>query len=346
MDDALAAGRHPKRTEADHEFGGAFEIWEGFAADPEIRFSASSGGALSALALYCLEREGMKFVLHTAQDNEKPWQNRTVQSRTRREILARTGSRYSPASPCDSVRAIEESDGPCVFIGKPCDTAAVFKMRKIRPNLDRNLGLVLTFFCAGTPSSDGTLKLIESMNVDFREVSSLRYRGEGWPGRFKVLYNGGSEKSLSYMDSWGTLTRFRPPRCHLCPDGLGRVADISCGDAWDKFETGDKGRSLIVIRTALGREIFQRAIAAGYIEAVPSGPAQVLSAQSNLLARRREIFGRLVAMTLLGIPAPRFRGFSLLRSWLRLPLLTKAQTVAGTIARLLQRGRWRRRPVF
>lgn len=347
VDAALAVGLRPKLTDADHEFGGALEIWEGFAADPEIRYSASSGGALSALALYCLEREGMRFVLHTAKDDEKPWQNRTVQSRTRDEILTRTGSRYAPASPCDSLRAIEESDGPCVFIGKPCDTAAAFKMRQARPALDRNLGLVLTFFCAGTPSSRGTLDLVESMNVDANEIRDLRYRGEGWPGRFKVVYNGGSEKSLSYADSWGALTGYRPPRCHLCPDGLGRVADISCGDAWDRFEeNGDMGRSLIVVRTPLGREILHRAIAAGYIQAALSDASQVLTAQSNLLARRREIFGRLFAMTLLGLPTPRFIGFSLLRSWLRLPLRAKARTIAGTITRLIQRRRWRRQPVF
>jgi coenzyme F420 hydrogenase subunit beta len=347
VDAALAVGTGSIVTEADHEFGAAIEVWQGFAADPEIRYNASSGGALSALSLYCLEREDMNFVLHTAKDDEKPWQNRTVQSRTRAEILARTGSRYSPASPCDSLQAIEESDGPCVFIGKPCDTEAVFKMRRIRPALDRNLGLVLTFFCAGTPSSSGTLDLVASMNIDAGDIRNLRYRGEGWPGRFKVMHNGGSEKSLSYADSWGSLTRYRPPRCHLCPDGLGRVADISCGDAWDKFdENNDSGRSLIIVRTPLGQEILRRAIVAGYIQAEPTGPAQVFAAQSNLLARRREIFGRLFAMTLLGIPTPRFIGFSLFRSWLRLPLLTKARTVAGTIIRLVRNGRWRRRPVF
>jgi coenzyme F420 hydrogenase subunit beta len=347
VDAALAAGPHPKTTEADHEFGGAVEIWEGYAADPEIRYSASSGGALSALSLYCLEREGMRFVLHTAKDDERPWQNRTVESRSRAEILARTGSRYSPASPCDSLQVIEQSDGPCVFIGKPCDTAAAFKMREERPALDKNLGLVLAFFCAGTPSSRGSLDLVKSMDVDHNEVRDLRYRGEGWPGRFKILSDGGSEKSLSYADSWGSLTRYRPQRCHLCPDGLGRVADISCGDAWDKFEeNGDKGRSLIVVRTPRGLEILRRAIAAGYIEGTPTDASQVLAAQPNLLARRHEIFGRLFAMKLLGVPIPRFTGFSLSRSWLRLPLRVKVRTVAGTVTRLIQRGRWKRQPVF
>ena len=346
VDAAQVLGDHVKNSEADHEFGPALEIWEGYASDPDIRFRASSGGVLSALSLYCLEQEGMKFVLHTAKNDEKPWTNQTVQSKTRAEILSRTGSRYAPASPCDGLQAVEESGGPCVFIGKPCDTAAVSRMREARPALDKNLGLVLTFFCAGTPSTRGTLDLVSSLNMNQSEVRDLRYRGEGWPGRFKVT-NGSVEKSLSYSESWGALTHYRPPRCHLCPDGLGRVADISCGDAWDRFEeNGDTGRSLILVRTPLGQRILRRAMEAGYVEARPTDSAQVFAAQSNLLARRREIFGRLFAMKLLGVPTTRLLGFSLFRSWLRLPFRTKARTLVGTVTRVIQRGRWRRQPVF
>ena len=99
MDAELATGDRAETSEGDHEVGFALEIWEGYAADPEIRRQGSSGGLLSALALYCLEKEGMGFVLHTGMDETKPWTNKTVQSRDRSEILARTGSRYAPASP-------------------------------------------------------------------------------------------------------------------------------------------------------------------------------------------------------------------------------------------------------
>jgi coenzyme F420 hydrogenase subunit beta len=127
---------------------------------------------------------------------------------------------------------------------------------------------------------------------------------------------------------------------------LGRIADIACGDAWNKFEeNGDAGRSLIIVRTPRGQEILRRAIASGYVEARPSGSSQVFAAQGNLLSRRRQIFGRLMARRLLGIPTPRLTGFSLFRSWLRLPLGTKLRTVAGSVTRLVQRGHWRRQPV-
>jgi len=348
VDSHLTAGRIPKQSEADHEFGPSLEIWEGYASDPEIRFRASSGGILSALALYCLEKEGMAFVLHSGADRDRPWANKTHQSRTWAEILARAGSRYAPASPCEGLGAIEASESPCVFIGKPCDTAGVALARRQRPQLDKNLGLVLSFFCAGTPSTRGTLDLMRSLNVAQDEAVTVDYRGEGWPGRFRIqTKHQQRDASYSYDESWGSLTRYRPPRCHICPDGLGRVSDISCGDAWHEFsKNNDPGRSLVLVRTERGREILRKARKAGYVDLQPRDAAVVMAAQVNLLARRREIFGRLFARKLLLVPTPDYIGFSLFRSWLKIPFVLKCRTIVGTLVRLLQRGLWRRRSPF
>jgi coenzyme F420 hydrogenase subunit beta len=331
--------------ESEAEIGTVLEVWEGYASDPEIRYRGSSGGVLSALALYCLEHEGMKSVVHSGKNAKEPWSNSTQVSTSRQQILAHSGSRYAPSSPCEELQEIENSDGPCVFIGKPCDAAAVSMLRAERSGLDRNLGLVLTFFCAGTPSTKGTLDLIDSLGVDRNDIRSVRYRGEGWPGEFRILQvDGQKETSLSYAESWDRLTGHRPLRCNLCPDGVGRVADISCGDAWHKFGSpGDPGRSLVLVRTRRGQEILRRAMAAKYVELRLADDGEVLAAQTSLLSRRRELFGRLFALRLLGIPTPRCVNFFLLKSWLRLPLRRQVETVTGTLRRAVVRGWWRRR---
>lgn len=347
VDSGLMTGNVPSRTEADRELGPALEIWEGFAADPELRHQGSSGAILTALALYCLDREQMEFVLHTGMDEEQPWLNETVQSRSRSELLSRAGSRYAPASPCDSLDQIERSQGPCIFIGKPCDAAALAMARQVRPELDRKIGLALTFFCAGTPSTRGTLDLVESLGISPGEIDSLRYRGQGWPGSFKIqTQTNARELSLSYKKSWDRLTGYRPLRCHLCPDGLGRVADIACGDAWNRYEgDGNLGCSIILVRTRRGQEILRRAATAGYVVLTPLEAGEVFSAQQELLAKRRQVFGRLLGMWLLLVPIPRFKGFSLLRGWMRISLGMKLRTVLGTLRRILLRGQWKPRPL-
>jgi coenzyme F420 hydrogenase subunit beta len=345
----VAAPAHPSDpspVDGGLEAGPSLEIWEGHATDRDLRHAASSGGALSALALYCLEQESMAFVLHTGMDQTTPWTNTTSQSRNRAELLARAGSRYAPASPCDGLHLIEESDRPCVFIGKPCDTAAVSALRKQHPRLDKNLGLTLTFFCAGTPSTAGTLDLLRQLHVRPGAIAEVQYRGQGWPGRFRVASaNGAQHRSLSYEESWHRLEKYRPFRCHLCPDGLGQVADLSCGDAWHTYSAqADPGRSLILVRTARGRRILHNAVAAGYLELQRSTGTAVQVAQTALIKKRAHLYGRLLAMRMLLVPAPRFPGFSLFESWSKLPLSTKLRTIVGTLKRLCQKRLWRRHP--
>ena len=47
--------------ETNKGFGPILEIWEGYAADNDIRYYGSSGGLTSALALYCLEKEEVEI---------------------------------------------------------------------------------------------------------------------------------------------------------------------------------------------------------------------------------------------------------------------------------------------
>ena len=348
VDGDMVTGELPKTSEADIEFGPTLEIWEGYAVDPEIRYKGSSGAILSALSLYCLEKENFDCVVHTGMDKEHPLVNKTYQSQTRNDILALAGSRYAPSSPCEGLKYIEKNEKQCVFIGKPCDAAGATMLRRQRSTLDRNIGLVLSFFCAGLPSTQGTLDLVTSLNITKEDIDELRYRGEGWPGNFKVIHSDRKKESiLSYKDSWSKLNKYCSFRCRICPDGLGRIADISCGDAWHIYpKENDLGHSIVLVRTHRGQEIIHRAMAANYIELKRISSNNVLDAQVNLLGKRKEIFGRILAMKLLLIPTPRYKGFSFFQSWINLPTFHKIRSILGTLRRLIQRGLWHRQKLF
>jgi coenzyme F420 hydrogenase subunit beta len=124
------------------------------------------------------------------------------------------------------------------------------------------------------------------------------------------------------------------------------VADIACGDAWESYEGKDMGRSIVLVRTRRGQKILRKAMESNYVHLEPITGEDVLKAQPNLLQRRKELFGRLAGMTLLGIPIPRYKNFSLFRSWIRLPFFMKLRTLTGTVWRALQRGWCRRQMLF
>ena len=88
-----------------------------------------------------------------------------------------------------------------MFIGQPSEVAALRKAQKIRPALDRNVGVVLSFFCAGSPSTQGTLDLLESKGIESSRVGRIRYRGRGWPGMFAAAESTQPRESV-------TVTRF------------------------------------------------------------------------------------------------------------------------------------------
>jgi len=331
--------------ELSREWGPVLEVWEGYATDSEIRYNGSSGGVATALALFCLEKQDACGVLHIGPRQGAPLENAAVFSKSRADLLACTGSRYSPAAPCEKLEWIRQADCPSVFVGKPCDVVALRKSQAINPELDEKVGLAISIFCAGTPATDGTYNILNELDVKPEEAEQIKYRGCGWPGATIVKIKGdpGGTCRMAYEESWGNiLSHYGQFRCRLCPDSTGEFADISCGDPWYReLKENEQGWSLVLVRTEKGKKILQEAMKAGYVKLERVGPDTIPRSQRALLLRRRHLWGRLFMMRMMRVPVPRYMGFSLLGSWLRLSAIDKVRSFAGTLKRIIRRG-WRR----
>jgi len=324
-------------------WGPVLEIWQGYASDPDIRYKGSSGGAASALALFCLEEGLAESVFHVGEDPQKPLANKALISKNRDDLLACSGSRYSPAGLCEEVELLREQSGSCVVIGKPCDVVAIKKLREVDAEIDSKTRLTISIFCAGTPSMSGTYGILEAFNVKPGDVAGIRYRGCGWPGQTTVTVKGdtGRTEQMAYSQAWGDiLSKHGQFRCRMCPDSTGEFADISCGDPWYlPMNDSELGRSLVLVRTEKGREVLHKAMKSGYLELQEVGPEVVGASQRALLNRRRHLWGRFFAMKMFGIPVPVLEGFSLFTNWLPLPVYEKVKSVGGTLRRIVSR-RW------
>lgn len=327
------------------EWGPVLEVWEGYAADEEIRLKGSSGGVSTALALFGIEHRQASSVLQTGYEPDKPLVNASVLSKTREELLHCSGSRYSPAAPCTKLNLVGQTDQPFIFIGKPCDVAAMRLFAGVEPGVAANLKLAISIFCAGTPATKGTLALLDRLNVRPNEVQELRYRGLGWPGATTVSVKGthSEVRQLDYEQSWGEiLSKYGQVRCRLCPDSTGEFADIACGDPWYRdFGPDDPGWSLVLVRTRHGRMFLQDAMKAGYVQLQRVDPAVLPLSQAALLQRKRHLWGRLKVMRMMRVPIPRYTGFSLFRNWTRLSVRGKLRSLFGTLKRVVSRG-WTR----
>ncbi|MEP4192864.1 MAG: Coenzyme F420 hydrogenase/dehydrogenase, beta subunit C-terminal domain, partial [Sneathiella sp.] len=318
-------------------WGPVLDVWEGYATDPDVRFKGSSGGAATALSVFAIEKGGLSGVLHTKANDEIAYLNETTISLTKEQLIAASGSRYSPSSPCEGLADLKSLPGPAAFVGKPCDVAALSKARKLDAEIDKKIGISIGFFCAGTPSTNGTLKLLQKSGIsDPKNLQSLRFRGNGWPGLWTADYTDQEGLSntvqMTYAESWGFLQKYRQWRCYICPDHTAEFADISVGDPWYRaVEPGEAGKSLIVARTKAGRDFILKAAAEGYITLETNEAALLPASQPNLLKTRGSLWARLIVLRILGAASPEYSGFKMVRYWWHdLSLRNKMQSFSGT----------------
>lgn len=334
------------RIEHDTPSTGSHPIWgpiervrTGQAKDLQIRREGSSGGVISALAVYLLESRQVDFVAQIAVAAGDPLANEVQMSRSRADVLRAAGSRYAPAAPLARLEEYLSTGQRFALIGKPCDVAAVRNLAKVDTRISRQVPFLISFMCAGVPSIKGTHEILDKLGVEAARVQSFRYRGDGWPGMARAVSLDGVVGEMDYAKSWGTiLNRHLQFRCKICPDGTGEFADVVCADAWygkdgyPDFEERD-GRSLVISRTTAGESLVQAAVQAGAIQVSDLAIAEIDRMQPYQKNRKQVVLGRLLATRLRRGWAPRYRHLGLIRASLTARPMDWLRNALGTYRR-------------
>lgn len=324
-------------------WGPVHGCYAGHAADDALRFSASSGGALTAALRYLLASGAVDCVVTMGNSMEDPLKPRVTVARVAADLDGTEGSRYCPSSPLTGLKETEPHDR-VAFVGKPCDVATLRQLSRLGNPLARRVTVAVSFFCAGIPSYQGTDALLAVMGASGERVGSFRYRGNGWPGRATASTEAG-EFSRSYHESWAeVLTHFRHDRCKVCPDGTGETADLVFADAWHSNASGPifdeaPGRSLVIARNELGMQLLQEIRNAGHIIAEPFDPDRIEEIQPYQAARKRAIAPRLAGWLLGGSRVPQYKGFGLFRAARDAGPAANYREFRGALARSVRRRR-------
>lgn len=293
-------------------FGPYIEVWQAWATDPELRRQGSSGGTLTALTTWLLAT-GQAHVVTGASADSDPRRTVPVTITSRDEALRASGSRYAPVAAASNAAALSSS---AAAVGKPCEISALRALASVRDG--QEAPLLLSFFCAGTPSSHATDTLVDQLGFpQDPPPEELWYRGRGWPGEFTVR-SGDLTRSTSYDESWGkVLGRTTQWRCKMCVDGTGEQADIVAADSWlsdergyPLFDDGD-GISALIARTPRGQEVVRAAIVAGVLSVLPFELDELTGIQPLQVERRKYLLARMVGSLLAGRRPPRYPGYSM-----------------------------------
>ncbi len=311
----------------------------GHATDPQVRYRGSSGGVITALGIGLVEAGEVEFVLTNGASKDDPINNASGPKCDRTALLASAGSRYAPSSPLAEVARHLDAGSRFAFVGKPCDVAGLARWAKRDARIDKQIPYRFAFFCAGVPSRRGTLAVLDALGVSHGDCATFQYRGEGWPGLARARLHDGSEISMDYNFSWGTiLNRHIQFRCKICPDGVGEFADVVCADAWygkngyPDFTERD-GRSLIVARSVKGQALYERALAEGWIASEPLAVGEIAKMQPYQVSRKRNVLARITGLFAARRVRPQFRHLALTRLAIGTRLPQQFRNALGTFKR-------------
>jgi coenzyme F420 hydrogenase subunit beta len=319
-------------------WGPAHRIARGHATDPDIRYRAASGGALSAISQYLLETHRVRYVLQVTADSEKPLRAKSQISASREDILSGAGSWYGPVAPLQDVHALLEAGEPFAVVGKPCDIAAMRNLARQDPRVDQLVPYMLSFFCEGVPDDTVVGQLLDYHGLQASDIAQLRYRGLGCPGPTRLVSRDGHTFDLSYQQVWyGDFKWTMQFRCKICPDATGELADIAAGDVWDGgapvCESPD-GENAIIARTARGAQLLADMAAADKLHLTPLGYRDLDRVQPHQVRRKCGIWGRLAAMALRRAVQPTYRHLRLWQAARRAGFLSSLMNLIGTWRRL------------
>ena len=224
-------------------------------ADSEIREYASSGGAASAIIRTFIKNGG--YVASCLFDSGK-----FVFEVTNEMAVARkfAGSKYVKSNPekiYGKIQSLLKANQKVLFIGLPCQVAAVNQFIKDKTNL-----VTADLICHGTPSPYLLKKCLQEYGHDINTLTDINFR-------IKSLYelnrDGKPIAAFHTMDNY--LIAFLhsydyTENCYSCKFAtLDRVSDITLGDSWGTELSGEvkNGVSLILCQSEKGKELIESA---------------------------------------------------------------------------------------
>ncbi|MDJ1178664.1 Coenzyme F420 hydrogenase/dehydrogenase, beta subunit C-terminal domain [Roseofilum sp. BLCC_M91] len=305
----------PEGAETDILWGPATQMAIGYATDPEIRHRGSSGGVLTALATYLLESKEVDFILHVAASKERPIVSEPRLSFDAVSVLEASGSRYGPGAPLANFMEVLDFNRPFAVVGKPCDITAMRNLERRDPRVKKLMRYCLSLICGGMSDLSKILSALDQFGIRESELRSFRYRGYGNPGLTRMETKDDKTFALTYNDLWADEANWgTQPRCKICPDAVGEVADIVAADCWPGASpTGeDEGFNAIVVRTKRGQELFEKAMADGVLTTIREITFRDLDRfQPHKVRQKKAAWARFAGMRAAGLPVPNTEGLRL-----------------------------------
>ena len=265
---ALAAGMDGYEDNYDNLQGCVEQTYVSHSTSTEVRHSGASGGVVTALLLYLLEKGRIDGAGIVGADPETPYMTKGILATTPEEIKAGALSKYCVTPSMEVLQEIRKRKGKFALVALPCQIHGLRKLAQADPGLYKKIEVIFGLYCACNMEPNAHLEAMEVAGVDKEEVAAFHHRGGDWPGGLAVRKKDESVFPLHHVETYNTIINvmfrlFGAKRCYVCIDGLAEFADLSFGDFWafdypDEFSKLERC-TLVSQRSSKGLQILMDA---------------------------------------------------------------------------------------
>ncbi|MEM3550700.1 MAG: Coenzyme F420 hydrogenase/dehydrogenase, beta subunit C-terminal domain [Candidatus Bathyarchaeia archaeon] len=278
--------------------GNYLKTYVGYASNTDIRYNAASGGLITQLLIFALEKGIINSAMVTKME-EGSLKPKPSIVRTKEEIIKAAQSKYCPVPANVALRGLFDSrcdeNGNVAIVGLPCHIHGIRNAERYMPEMRKMVLFHLGLFCSHTITFKGTRFLLEKLKVKKEQINEISYRGRGWPGKLTLKFTNHRILEIPYPEYYDSgFGLFIPARCLLCYDFTNELADISFGDAWlPEFAHDINGRSIIIVRSKIGMNLLQKASSEGVVVISEISPEKIIESQKSLLFKKRGLKARM-----------------------------------------------------
>lgn len=214
--------------------GHYLKAYVGHSTNYDIRYHAATGGMVSQFLIYLLKKNIIDGAVVVRYKENEPFEPEPFIATTEEEILLSRSSKYVVLSFDKVADEISHSDKirRIVVVGLPCHIQGwrllASKNRRVRESIVGYFAI----YCSINKTKLSLEYYPWRYKIDKEKVGRFAFRDDGCMGFMKFTNIQGEEmKKIPYLSFWyGTHSFFANPRCSLCIDQLGELADVSFGD--------------------------------------------------------------------------------------------------------------------
>jgi coenzyme F420 hydrogenase subunit beta len=247
-------------------YGDVICCYAGKSKNENVYKNSQSGGLLTQFLIYLFSEKLITHAVVVRMNHGNPPRPECYFATSTKDLLSSQKSIYNPVNILTLLKDIKKIEGSFALVGLPCHIEGYEILYKYNDENFNKIKYKIGLICDGLlsfSSVDYFAKRIK-INEDFKII----YRNKSYPNYVgaDVTIQTANKKEF-HIDKTERLFLKKfltPPRCNLCFNKMNIFADVVFGDAWgiDGVDL-NKGESIAICRTDLGRNLFKGMIEKG-----------------------------------------------------------------------------------